>query len=206
MKQVRVAVHASDPMTRAGISSYVEARAELTVLPEPVTDADVVVFVTDRMSTDMLFDLRQSAATLNAPTVLVTNELNESTLLTVIDCHVVAVLPRAAATGERLVAAVLAATAGNGIMSPDLLGKLLKSVRNLQREVLAPRGLNAAGLDPREIDVLRLLAEGWDTSEIAGKLSYSERTVKNVLYALTNRLNLRNRAQAVAYALRSGVI
>ncbi|HEV7979874.1 helix-turn-helix transcriptional regulator [Amycolatopsis sp.] len=206
MKQVRVAVQASDPMTRAGISSYVEARAELTVLPEPVTDADVVVFVTDRMSTDMLFDLRQSAATLNAPTVLVTNELNESTLLTVIDCHVVAVLPRAAATGERLVAAVLAATAGNGIMSPDLLGKLLKSVRNLQREVLAPRGLNAAGLDPREIDVLRLLAEGWDTSEIAGKLSYSERTVKNVLYALTNRLNLRNRAQAVAYALRSGVI
>jgi DNA-binding NarL/FixJ family response regulator len=206
MKQVRVAVQASDPMTRAGISSYVAARAELTVLPDPVTDTDVVVFVTDRMSTDMLFDLRQSAATLNAPTVLVTNELNESTLLTVVDCHVVAVLPRAAATGERLVSAVLAAAAGNGIMSPDLLGKLLKSVRNLQREVLAPRGLNAAGLDPREIDVLRLLAEGWDTSEIASKLSYSERTVKNVLYALTNRLNLRNRAQAVAYALRSGVI
>jgi len=206
MNQVRVAVQASDPMTRAGISSYMEARAELTVLPEPVTDADAVVFVTDRMSTDTLFDLRQSAATLNAPTVLVTNELNESTLLTLVDCHVVAVLPRVAATGERLVAAVLAATSGNGIMSPDLLGKLLKSVRNLQREVLAPRGLNAAGLDPREIDVLRLLAEGWDTSEIAGKLSYSERTVKNVLYALTNRLNLRNRAQAVAYALRSGVI
>jgi DNA-binding NarL/FixJ family response regulator len=206
MKQVRVAVQAADPITRAGISSYVAARAELTVQPEPVTDADVVVFVTDRMSTDMLFDLRQSAATLNAPTVLVTNELNESTLLTVVDCHVVAVLPRGAATGERLVAAVLAAASGNGIMSPDLLGKLLKSVRNLQREVLAPRGLNAAGLDPREIDVLRLLAEGWDTSEIAGKLSYSERTVKNVLYALTHRLNLRNRAQAVAYALRSGVI
>jgi DNA-binding NarL/FixJ family response regulator len=101
---------------------------------------------------------------------------------------------------------ILAAASGNGVMPRDILGKLLKRVEMLQREVLAPNGLNVAGLEPREVDVLRLIAEGWGTDEIAKELQYSERTVKNVIYNVTNRLKLRNRAHAVAYALRAGVI
>jgi len=49
-------------------------------------------------------------------------------------------------------------------------------------------------------------ADGFDTNEIAGKLCYSERTVKNVIYGVTHRLKLRNRSHAVAYALRAGMI
>jgi DNA-binding NarL/FixJ family response regulator len=89
---------------------------------------------------------------------------------------------------------------------PDLLGRLLAQVGRLQRQVLAPRGLNFAGLTEREVAVLRLVAEGHGTSEIARRLSYSERTIKNVLHDVTSRLNLRNRSQAVAYALREGMI
>ena len=48
--------------------------------------------------------------------------------------------------------------------------------------------------------------EGLDTSEIAVSLSYSERTIKNVLHEVTSRLQLRNRSHAVAYALRNGLI
>jgi len=54
--------------------------------------------------------------------------------------------------------------------------------------------------------VLRLMADGMDTGEIARNLSYSERTVKNIIYAITTRLSLRNRSHAVAYAMRAGVI
>ncbi|SDZ54433.1 regulatory protein, luxR family [Saccharopolyspora shandongensis] len=54
--------------------------------------------------------------------------------------------------------------------------------------------------------MLRLLAEGWDTEEIGKKLCYSERTVKNVIHAMTSRLNLRNRPQLVAHGVRTGVI
>jgi DNA-binding NarL/FixJ family response regulator len=56
------------------------------------------------------------------------------------------------------------------------------------------------------VEVLRLVADGLDTSEIARQLAYSERTVKNVLHDVTSRLQLRNRSQAVAYALRQGFI
>jgi DNA-binding CsgD family transcriptional regulator len=91
-------------------------------------------------------------------------------------------------------------------MPPNLVGELLKHIERLQRDVLTPHGLTAAGLTPREVDVLRLMADGLDTAEIAGKLCYSERTVKNVIYGVTHRLKLRNRSHAVAYALRSGLI
>ena len=61
-------------------------------------------------------------------------------------------------------------------------------------------------LHPREVEVLRLVAEGHDTVEIARKLNYSERTVKNVIHQITQRLGLRNRPHAVAYAIRRGLL
>ncbi len=92
------------------------------------------------------------------------------------------------------------------MLPPELLGELLRQVERLQRQVLAPRGLNASGLMPREINVLRLMAEGLDTTEIADRLCYSERTVRNIIYTMSSRLNLRNRPHAVAYAMRAGMI
>ena len=69
-----------------------------------------------------------------------------------------------------------------------------------------PRGLTISGLTEREVEVLRLVADGFDTAEIAKKLSYSERTIKNILHDVVSRFGLRNRAHAVAYALREGLI
>jgi DNA-binding CsgD family transcriptional regulator len=79
-------------------------------------------------------------------------------------------------------------------------------VGRLQRQLLSPRGLSLTGMSAREVEILRLVAEGLDTGEIAVKLSYSERTVKNALHDVTTRLQLRNRSHAVAYALKQGLI
>ncbi|MFB7511503.1 response regulator transcription factor, partial [Streptomyces broussonetiae] len=95
---------------------------------------------------------------------------------------------------------------GEGVLPGDLLGKLLTHVGGLQRSALDPRGLTLSTLTAREADMLRLVAEGFDTAEIAQKTAYSERTVKNVLHEITTRLQLRNRAHAVGYALRNGLI
>ncbi|HEY8301802.1 MAG TPA: LuxR C-terminal-related transcriptional regulator [Jatrophihabitans sp.] len=61
-------------------------------------------------------------------------------------------------------------------------------------------------LRPRERDVLLLVADGHSTREVARRLCYSERTIKNILQDLTTRFGLRNRTQAVAWALRNGWI
>jgi len=105
-----------------------------------------------------------------------------------------------------LVKTIVKVASGAGEVPPDLLGRLLEQVGRLQRQVLAPRGLTFTGLTPRETQVLRLVADGFDTGEIALRMCYSERTVKNVLHDLTTRLQLRNRTHAVAYAVREGLI
>jgi DNA-binding CsgD family transcriptional regulator len=82
-------------------------------------------------------------------------------------------------------------------MAPDLLGRLLDQMSRLQQRVLAPKGISPNGFTYREIEVLRLLADGYDTAAIAETLAYSERTIKNVIHDVTSRLHLRNRSHAV---------
>jgi DNA-binding NarL/FixJ family response regulator len=66
--------------------------------------------------------------------------------------------------------------------------------------------LRPGALTPRETEILTLIAEGFSTTDVAAKLNYSERTIKAVLHTLITRLNLRNRAHAVAYSVRTGAI
>jgi DNA-binding NarL/FixJ family response regulator len=207
MEQVRVAVQATDPLSHAGLAALMQYRTDLNVLRTAQrAEADVLLVAAERLTPDVVASLRRAGAEVGAPVVLVTQEISEAELLTAVECRVVAILPRGAVTGERLAHSIRAAAAGGGVMPPNLVGELLKHVERMQRDVLTPNGLNASGLTPREIDVLRLMADGFDTNEIAGKLCYSERTVKNVIYGVTHRLKLRNRSHAVAYALRAGMI
>ncbi|TDV49739.1 response regulator transcription factor [Actinophytocola oryzae] len=58
----------------------------------------------------------------------------------------------------------------------------------------------------REVDVLRFIADGYSNAHIARSLSCSQHTVKNVIHAMMVRLQLRNRAHAAAYAVRTGLV
>jgi DNA-binding NarL/FixJ family response regulator len=73
---------------------------------------------------------------------------------------------------------------------------------------IAPNGsaIGERDLTGRELDVLRLLAEGGSTRDIAERLSYSERTVKYIVHDVLGKLNGRTRAHAVAVASRRGII
>ncbi|SDH48198.1 DNA-binding response regulator, NarL/FixJ family, contains REC and HTH domains [Lentzea fradiae] len=206
MERVGVVVQAADHLSMAGLTSYLGSRDEIEVLDwDRRARADVVVVAVDRMGPALLTGLRRVAADTGAPVVLVLDEVGEKDVLAVVEHRVVAILPRAAATGERVLHSVLAAASGGGVMPSGLVAELLRHVERLQRELVSP-DTSVPKLTPREADVLRLMADGLDTGEIAGRLCYSERTIKNVFYGLTTRLNLRNRPHAVAYALRKGMI
>jgi DNA-binding NarL/FixJ family response regulator len=153
-----------------------------------------------------MVSLRRVAGRTAAPVVLVTSQLDQSQLLSAVECRVVSVLNRGVATAEQLVSAIRLAAAGGGTLPPDLLGNLLREVQNLQQGVSTPLGRNSVGMTRREIDVVRMLAEGCDSGEIGNRLCYSERTVKNIIYMLTRRLKVRNRPHLVAYAMRAGAI
>lgn len=206
MTRVRVHVHAEDPISKVGVVSQLKPRPEVEVVEEDATDTAVEIVVVDTMNDTTVRSLREITRRGVARPLLVINRMEESALPTAIECGVHSLVRRGEATPDRLVEAVLATERGDGCMPPDLLGGLLNQVSRLQRHLLEPRGLSLSVLSRREIDVVRLLSEGFETSEIAQKLSYSERTVKNILHDITNRLQLRNRAHAVGYALRQGLI
>lgn len=204
-RRVPVAVTAPDPISREGAVSQLRRHPEID-LREESGPGTVALLIEDALDEAALTRLRRIVRSEGSRAVLVTGAIRESELLDVVECGVGAIVWRHEATAHRLVQAVLAASRGDGDLPADLLGRLISQVGTLHRGAAGRPGAPSLGLAPREVDVLRLVAEGLDTGEIAGKLSYSERTVKNVMHGLTTRLHLRNRAHAVAYALREGYI
>lgn len=205
MHRVKVAVVAPDPLSRAGVMGQLRDTHALRAVTA-AADADVAVVVADACGEQTQEALRGVRTAGCRRAVLIVTELDDGGLFAAVEAGASAILRRAEATPERLAEAVEAAAVGDGCLPPDLLGRLLEQVQRLQRQVLAPRGLTLTGLSARERDVLRLLADGYDTADIARTLSWSERTVKNIVHDVTTRLQLRNRAHAVAYAVREGLI
>lgn len=207
MTRIPVAVYAEDPVLKAGITHQLRPRPEVEVVrPDEEARAAVSLVVVDRVDEEaarLLRRLRQSTTTRVG---LVVGHFDQDALQITIDCGVTAVIRRSEAHQDRLVSAISALVKGEAVLPGDLLGTLLDHVGRLQRSVLDPNGPSLSTLTAREADMLRLVSEGFDTTEIAAKTSFSERTVKNVLHEVTTRLNLRNRAHAVGYAMRHGLI
>ncbi|MET8450178.1 MULTISPECIES: helix-turn-helix transcriptional regulator [Streptomyces] len=204
-RRIPVAVTAPDPISREGAVSQLRRRPEIEIRTES-GPGTVAVLIEDTLDEAALTRVRRLVRSEGARAVLVVGTIRENELLDVIECGIGAIVWRREATANRLVQAVVAAARGDGDLPSDLLGRLISQVGTLHRGAAGRPGAPSLGLAQREVDVLRLVAEGLDTGEIASKLSYSERTVKNVMHGLTTRLHLRNRAHAVAYALREGYI
>ncbi|MFT4216063.1 MAG: LuxR C-terminal-related transcriptional regulator [Micropruina sp.] len=203
--RIPIFIHARDPISQAGVSAQLRMRPEMLVVDSPA-QAAVAVVVADVVDDDTTRDLRMLVKDQRPRLVLIVATVDDAALVAAAEAGVVGLLRRCDASPDAVARVVNKAAAGDGEVPADLLGRLLEQVGRLQRQVLAPRGLTFTGLTPRETEVVRLVADGLDTSEIAVRMSYSERTVKNVLHDLTTRLQLRNRTHAVAYAVREGLI
>ena len=134
-----------------------------------------------------------------ARVLVCTAEPSDDAVLAALQAGAVGFLRKDTLTADSLGAAVRAAASGAGVVTPDLLERLVSGPPPDDRPA-------AARLTDREQQVLALIAAGHPTREVALQLSYSERTVKNVLHDVTTRFHLRNRCHAVAFALRQGLI
>lgn len=206
-ERIPVFVYAHDGLTETGIVGGLRGRPEVRVVEGGAVDeAAVGVVAAEELDEETLRVVRAMQRNGCPRIVLVLTSVDENGVLAAVEAGASGLLRRADATPESLTNAIRVASRGDGTLPPDLLGRLLSAIGNLQRQVLTPRGLTFTGLTTREVEVLRLVADGLDTAEIAKSLAYSERTIKNVIHDITMRLNLRNRTHAVAYALRQGLI
>ncbi|MGQ5656898.1 LuxR C-terminal-related transcriptional regulator, partial [Streptomyces sp. EKR5.2] len=206
-KMITVTLHADDPIARAGLSGLLRGQPEIEVLERPVQGVgrrSVAVILADRVDDDAAVMLRRLVRGESREAVLVAGKLHERELLSAVACGVRTFVWRHQATAESLAKAVRSAARGDSEVPSDLLNRLLVQLgRHGSGASSVPM---VTGLSDREVQVLRFVADGLENRQIAGKLSYSERTVKNILHGLMTRMQLRNRAHAVAFALREGYL
>ena len=135
-----------------------------------------------------------------AKVIVCSSHCVEDAVLAALQAGAVGVLRKDTLTTDSLATAVRAAANGTGVVTPELLRDLLDGLAaGIERPVVAR-------LTDREQQVLSLIAEGHPTREVAEQLCYSERTVKNVLHDVVTKLGARSRSQAVAHAVREGLI
>jgi DNA-binding NarL/FixJ family response regulator len=149
-------------------------------------------------------DFIEAAAEATGARVMVcTSDCSQDNVLMAMKAGAIGFLRKDTLTTDGLAAAVQAAASGAGVVTPELLGSLLRSAE-------PSNGHNGrahhATLTDREQQVLSLIAAGHPTREVAQQLCYSERTVKNVLHDVVTKLIARSRSQAVAFAVREGLI
>lgn len=199
-RPVSTYVYADDPILEAGVVSQLRPRAEIEVVDSAgLQRAEVAIAVADVLDGTTVRILRSLRKAGVRHTLLLLGAVDDQTVTAAVQAGVSGVLRRSEATADVLVRAVAEVAAGRGVLPRDLLGR----AGGMTRHPVTPR---FDKLSKREADVLRLIADGLDTDEIARTLCYSQRTVKNVLHGVTTRLQLRNRSHAVAYAVREGLI
>jgi DNA-binding NarL/FixJ family response regulator len=106
---------------------------------------------------------------------------------------------------DQLIAGIHSAAAGESLISPQIAAKMLQILRAQRSSVDAAETIRAE-LSEREIEVLKLIANGNDNAEIARALFISPKTVKNHISNILMKLQMENRIQAAVYAVRSGIV
>jgi len=103
-----------------------------------------------------------------------------------------------------LIASIRAAAAGEALISPQIAAKVLQRLRAQSASTDAAETIRAE-LSRRELEVLKLIANGKDNAQIARELFISPKTVKNHISNILMKLQIENRIQAAVYAVRSGL-
>ena len=106
---------------------------------------------------------------------------------------------------QELMAGIRAASRGESLISPTIAAKVLQRVRATSTQPEIANQIRSE-LSDREIEVLKLIANGKDNAVIAAELHISPKTVKNHISNILMKLQIDNRIQAAVYAVRSGIV
>jgi len=137
------------------------------------------------------------------PVIMLTMRHEQQQVIQAISCGAKGYLLKSASSQE-VVQAIRIVSQGGVYIEPALTGAIVSEMRRLSTNSPGGHSLNA--LSEKEIEILRCVALGMSNKEIADRLSYAEKTVKNYLSVIFQKLALRDRTQAAIFALRQGLL
>jgi DNA-binding NarL/FixJ family response regulator len=201
-------------LVRSGLRMVLRSDPEIEVLGEAEDGAEAVALARELKPDVVLMDIRMPKLDGIAATRLLLQKPQPPRVLVLttfdLDEYVFGAL-RAGASGfllkdapeEQLLAAIRIAADGGALFSPGVTRRLIERFVQLG-ETVAPPAVDE--LSPREVEVLRLIARGLTNAEIATELVVSEHTIKSHVARILQKLDLRDRTQAVILAYESGFV
>jgi DNA-binding NarL/FixJ family response regulator len=215
-KKIRVIVVDDHDLFRAGLSSLLAAQQDFEVVAQASGGTAAVRLARELRPDVILMDLRMPDMGGEDATRRIVEARPDArvVILTVLaDEEIVADAVRAGACGylikdspiEEVISATRAAASGKAWLSSGAAVALLDHVRQEDQRPETDAGALDA-LTSREIEVLQLLAEGLENTEIAARLAISSRTAKNHVSSILAKLGLSNRVQAAVFAAQQGLI
>lgn len=205
---IRILIVDDHGVVRQGLRMFLALDPELEVVAEAADGAEALRLVRQHQPDVVLMDLIMPVMDGIAATKAIRESFPDTEVVALTsvleDASVVGAI-RAGAIGyllktteaEELRRAIRAAADGKVQLSPEAAGRLM-------REVRAPDSPEA--LTEREVDVLRLVAEGKANKEIAQRLGIGEKTVKTHVSNILSKLGLQSRTQAALHAARIGMV
>jgi DNA-binding NarL/FixJ family response regulator len=215
-RPIQVLVVDDHDLFRAGLASYLDAQPDIDVVGQASGGRMGVRLASELKPDVVMMDVRMPDVGGPAATRQILTERPETrvVVLTVVseDAEVAAAM-EAGACGflakdtaiDGIVVAVRAAAQGAAWLSPRAAEVVLG---RLQRSVAAPEAPEAEPIEElssRELEVLRLIAQGMENAEIAEALHISPRTAKNHVSNILSKLGVPSRVQAAIHAVRSGL-
>ena len=215
---IRIAIADDQELVRSGLRTIVESEPDLEVVGEAADGQAAVALARDQRPAVMLMDVRMPGLGGIDATKLILGDENSATrvlMLTTFDLddYVYDAIKAGASgfllkdiPGEDIVIAIRQVAHGaDALLSPAVTRRLIERFAR-ERAALTVASRQLADLTPRELEVMKLVAQGLSNSEIAGALALSQATVKTHVARILMKLDLRDRVQAVVVAYESGLV
>ena len=213
---VKVLLADDEALVRAGFRMILESEPDIRVVGEAADGVEAVEAVRRLQPDVVLMDIRMPRMTGLEATARLADMLHAPTrvlILTTFDLdeYVYEAL-RAGASGfllkdtppEQLIAGIRLVARGEALLSPSVTRRVIEQFAAVRRNPALRAGLEK--LSERETEVLRYLARGCSTHEIAEALLLGESSVKSHIAHILTKLKLRDRVQAVVFAYDSGLV
>ena len=213
MERIRILIADDHPIVRQGIRSLLTQYNDLEIAGEAGTGPAVLDQAARLQPDVILLDVRMAGANgiqiarqlqqehPEIRIIILTTYDDEEYLFGALQAGAQAYLMKDVSL-ETLPAAIRAVHRGERLLSPPLVDKVLREFQSLATEKLR----RDAGLSEEELRILRAMARGATNKEIAEELFWSEVTIKKKVQEILLKLNAENRTQAVAKAIRQGLV
>jgi NarL family two-component system response regulator LiaR len=200
-------------MVRRGVRAFLETRPDITVVAEAGSGEEAVELAAEHAPDVALMDLimpgmdgveatrRLTARSPRTKVVMLTSYHDDEHIFPAIRAGALSYVLKEVGP-EELADAVRKAAAGEAVLHPRVAARVVRELHGARRD--EPNAFRE--LSDRELEVLRLIADGLNNAEIASRLYLSEKTVKSHVSNILGKLHLADRTQAAVYAWRQGVV